>query len=391
MRAEQTAHSVALAHHWLVTMRGGEKALAAIAEAFPSAPIYTLLSRPEQLEDSLRNRQIITSWLQRFGWISGVQRYALPLLPSAARSLDASNHDVVICSDAAIIKAIRTRDDALKICYCYSPMRYLWDLYDEYYAHSGIMGRIGLKLFAEPVRRADLKAAETVSAFVAISRFVADRIRRAYNQPSVIIPPPGVTDYPPNIEPPEDFYLVVGEHVPYKRNDLAIDACTQAGKRLVVIGGGPLLNAMRTRAGKTVEVLGWQPDTVVRDYMRRCRALLFCGQEDFGIVPVEVQAAGRPVIAYGSGGILETVVEGGSGVFFKEQSVGNLIEALERFETSESLWPSAQIQEHARQFDIGQFHQRFTRFYDWCISIYQASGPGGVRQAMAAVGPDSFL
>ncbi|MBN2133132.1 MAG: glycosyltransferase [Sedimentisphaerales bacterium] len=383
--------TVALAHHWLTTMRGGEKLLAGLAELFPDAPLYTLLARPERLEACLRQRRIETSWLQRLAWIPDVHRKALPLLAAAAHSLDATAHDVVICSDAATIKAIRTRPDALKICYCHSPVRYAWDLYDAYYARAGLFGRVGLRLFAGRVRRADRVAAETVTAFVANSRHVAERIARCYDRPSVVIPPPVDTDFPPASAPPEDFYLVVGEHVAYKRNDLAIDACVRLGRPLVVIGTGPLLKEMQRRARSPVRVLGWQDEAVVRDHLRRCRALLFCGQEDFGLVPVEAQAAGRPVIAFRAGGALETVVENRSGVFFDRQDVTSVTEAIERFESAESLWPASQIQRHARQFSTSRFRWRFERFYRWCLDQYRAGGADQVRQAMATIAPDAFF
>jgi glycosyltransferase involved in cell wall biosynthesis len=374
--------SVALAHHWLVGMRGGEKVLAALAAMFPDAPLYTLLARPERLDPVLKERQICTSWLQRLRPIPDVQRKALPLLASAARSLDATQHDVVICSDAAIIKAIRTRPDALKLCYCHSPIRYVWDLYDEYYAQASPVGRLGLRLFAGAVRKADRAAADSVTAFIANGHHVAERIRRCYGRASVVIHPPVETDFPPQQEPPEDFYLVVGEHVGYKRNDLAIEACNRLGRPLVVIGAGPLLDSMRRLAGPTVKVLGWQSDEVVRDHLRRCRALLFCGQEDFGLVPVEAQAAGRPVIAYGVGGALETVVDGLSGVFFPEQTVNSVIEAIDRFELGTTLWGPQRIQQHARQFSVERFTEQFQRFYGDCLERYQTGGAAAVRAAI---------
>jgi glycosyltransferase involved in cell wall biosynthesis len=371
-------------------MRGGEKVLSVLAEMFPQAPIYTLLARRDQLDAVLAGRRIETSWLQRLAWIPDLQRKALPVLTAAARSLDATRHDVVICSDAATIKDIRIRPDALKICYCYSPMRYVWDLYDDYYARAGMMGRLGLRLFADRARRNDRKSADSVTAFISISRLVADRIRRTYGRNSAIIYPPVNLEYPPQDSPPEDFYLVVGEHVNYKRNDLAIEACNHLRRPLVVIGGGPLLNEMRQRAGPTVKILGWQPDDVVRDHYHRCRALLFCGIEDFGIVPVEAQAAGRPVIALGNGGAAETVVADRSGVFFPEQTVGSVAQAIERFESSTSLWPPERIQEHTRQFSTENFCRRFRLFYDWCVDHWDAGGPARVRQAVEAIDPESF-
>ena len=371
MTASTTGESVALAHHWLVAMRGGEKVLAVLAEMFPSAPLYTLVARAERLDPALRSRQIETSWLQRLAWVPNVQRKALPVLAAAARSLDASAHDVVICSDAATIKAIRTRDDALKLCYCHSPMRYVWDLYNAYLAAASPIDRLGLKLFANRVRRADVAAAQTVTAFIANSRTVAQRIQRCYGRNSVVIHPPVDTDFPEPLPAPEDFFLVVGEHVAYKRNDLAIAACNRLGRRLVVIGAGPLLGEMRRLAGPTVEVLGWQSDEVVRDHLRRCRALLFCGEEDFGIVPVEAQAAGRPVIAYGAGGATETVIDGATGTFFHQQSPEAVADAIQRLEASNHLLTPPEIQKHARQFSKERFCHEFRRFYDWCVQRWR--------------------
>lgn len=363
-------------------MRGGEKVLAELAEQFPAAPIYTLIARPERLDPPLRDRRIETSWLQRLAWIPNVQRKALPLLPAAARSLDATAYDVVICSDAAITKAIHTRPDALKLCYCHSPMRYLYDLYDAYRARAGWVDRLGLSLCAGRVRRADQAAAETVTAFIANSRCVAERIRRCYGRASTVIYPPVDTDFPAPLAEPEDFYLVVGEHVSYKRNDLAIAACNRLKRRLIVIGSGPLLAEARRLAGSTVQVLGWQNDAAVRDHLRRCRALLFCGEEDFGIVPVEAQAAGRPVIAYGAGGATETVLDGATGVFFREQTAEAVAAAIEQLEASTTLRSPPDIQQHARQFATARFREELSRFYTWCLELYRA---GGVHRVVTAM------
>lgn len=379
-----------LAHHWMVSMRGGEKTLAVLADMFPGAPIHTLLARPEQLAESITSHPIVTSWLQRWSRVPDLQRKAIPLLARAARSLDATRHDVVICSDAALIKAIRTRPDALKLCYCHSPMRYVWDLYDAYYAAAGPVGRLGLRWFAPSLRRADRAAADTVTAFVANSRCVAERIERCYGRPSVVIPPPVEVDFPPAADSPDDFYLVVSELVAYKRVDLAVEACTRLGRPLSVIGTGPLMEELRRRAGPTVRLLGWQSDEVVREHLRRCRALLFCGEEDFGMVPVEAQAAGRPVIAYRAGGALETVLEGRTGLFFDEPAADALIETIRRFESGEALAPPCEIQAHARRFSVESFRQRFGRYYDWCIEQYRQGGVGAVREAMALLERDAF-
>ena len=375
----------------MVSMRGGEKTLGALADLFPDSPIYTLLARRRHLDPSLRARRIVTSWLQRFAWLPNVQRRGLPVLARASRSLDATDHDVVICSDAALIKAVRTRPDALKICYCHSPMRYVWDLHDAYRAAAGPLGRWGLDRFAPRLRRADEIAARGVTAFVVNSRCVADRVTRCYQQPSVVIPPPVEVAFPAPLAGPEDFYLVVSELVGYKRNDLAVDACTRLGRRLVVIGTGPQRADLRRRAGRTVRLLGWQTDDVVRDHLRRCRALLFCGQEDFGMVPVEAQAAGRPVLAYRAGGALETVVEGRTGWFFDRQEVGGVVEAIQRFEADGMAADPIGIQEHAQQFSVARFRDRFRAFFDWCLEHHRGGGVRQVREAMASVEREAFF
>ena len=385
MAAAADRASVALAHHWLMSMRGGEKMLAVLAAMFPQAPIYALLARPAQLDERLASRDLRLSWLQRFNWIPDLQRKALPLLAAAARSLDARAFDVVVCSDASIVKAIRTRPGALKLCYCHSPMRYVWDLYDVYRQSAGLLGRLGLRLFAGPLREADRRAADSVTAFIANSRSVADRIRRSYGRASVVIPPPVDVDFPNEDVPTEDFYLVVGECLGYKRHDLAIDACTRLGRPLVVIGEGPKLSAWRRRAGRTVRILGWQGGAAVREHMRRCRALLFCGEEDFGLVPVEAQAAGRPVIAYRAGGATETVLENQTGLLFAEHSVEAVVEAIERFESCRTLWPCGRIRQHARQFSKEIFVRRFMSFYDWCLDRWRDGGPQRVREAVESL------
>ncbi|MBI4579107.1 MAG: glycosyltransferase [Planctomycetes bacterium] len=408
---------VALAHHWLMSMRGGEKTVSVLAGMFPDAPVYALLANRDQLDTTLRQRDIRCSWLQRFNWISSLQRKALPLLTAAARSMDATAYDVVICSDAAVIKAIRTRPGALKICYCHTPMRYVWDLYDEYYRQAGPLGRLGLRLAAPRLREQDRLAADTVDAFVANSRHVADRIRRHYGRPSIVIAPPVDVVFPPPLPEPDDYYLVVSELVHYKRVDLAVEACGRLGRPLVVIGAGPLLGDIRRRAAGCIHFLGWQSDEVVRGHLRRCRALLFCGEEDFGLTPVEAMAAGRPVIAYRAGGATETVLDGCTGLFFDEPKVDALANTIERFERgvgpassrsfdagkaasgvgpascrsgAAELWPADRIQAHARQFGVDLFRQRFASFYDWCLRHHRQGGAVAIRRAMEDVDPMSF-
>jgi glycosyltransferase involved in cell wall biosynthesis len=372
-------------------MRGGEKTLAVLGDMFPEAPIHALIALPDRLDASLRRHEIRTSWLQRWVRMNNVQRKAMPVLAAAARSLDARDADAVVCSDAAIIKAIPARADALKICYCYTPIRYVWDLYDEYYRSAGLAGRIGMKLFAGSLRRADRAAADTVTAFIGISDFVSERISRHYERNSVVIYPPVATELMPEPRSPDDFYLVVSELVGYKRVDLAVEACRQLNRRLVVIGDGPMQAKLAAMAGPSIELLGWQDDAVVQDMMARCRAFLFCGTEDFGMTPVEAQAAGRPVIAYRDGGALETVIDGETGIFFDEPTGASLADAIRRFEETDVAANPQAMREHARYFSVERFIDRFRRFYDWSVEIWQQGGPDRLRREMEAIDRHAFL
>ncbi len=372
-------------------MRGGEKALLAIADLMPDAPIYTLVADRGNLVDRLGRRDIRTSFLQKLPNPCVTYRSLLPLLPTAAGSLDCRSYDVVLCSDASVIKGVRCAPEALKICYCYSPMRYLWDLKKAYMESVGPFRRLGLSLTGDPLRRWDRAAASTVTAFAAISAHVADRIRRHYGRNSVVIYPPVDIPASPSFEAPDDFYLVLGQQVGYKRTDLAIDACNALRRRLVVIGEGGDLPRLRRLAGPTVELLGRQDDAVVRSHMRRCRALLFCGEEDFGLVPVEAQAAGRSVIAYGIGGAAETVRNRETGVLFGVQSPDAVVDAIRRFERDESSFSPEQCFANARRFAAEAFADRFGRFLDVCVAAYDRGGPQAVRDETAELAPDAFL
>lgn len=348
-------------------MRGGEKVAEAIGELFPGAPLYALTADRKVMTPGLLRHPLRTSFLQTLTRLSGSHRHWLPLFPRAAESLDATEFDLVICSDAATIKGIRTRPDAIKVCYCHSPMRYVWDQTADYAKNTGLVGCAALRLFAGRLRDWDRAAAQTVTEFIANSRHTADRIRRCYGREAVVIHPPVRTDFPPALRKPEAFYLVVGEQVEYKRNDLAAAACARLGRPLVVIGDGPVLRRLRSEwgyAGSPVRFLGRQPDDVVRDHYRRCRALLFCGQEDFGIVPVEAMAAGRPVIAYARGGAMETVVDGETGVFFDRQSSDAVMEAMERFEKWDTSFEPSRAQAHAQRFSRERFLAEFRAFLE---------------------------
>jgi glycosyltransferase involved in cell wall biosynthesis len=319
-----------LTHHWLVRRRGGEKVLEAIAELVPDAPIYTLVHDPgwagEAGSDVIDSRQIHHSPLQLIpGSIKSYPKL-LPLMPLAARLTRLPPTDLVVCSDACLAKAMRAAPASRVVCYCHSPMRYVWDP-DTNAQYLSVLPRVVRplwRLLAPFLRWFDRRAASRVDEFIANSDTVAHRIQRCYGRRSTVVHPPIDLPAEPWLGEREDFYLCVGHHVTYKRLDVAIEACRRTSSRLVVIGDGPDVARLRPTAGPMVTFLGFQPDTVVHDHYRRAHALLFPGEEDFGIVPVEAIARGCPVIAFARGGALETVSPGVTGWHFDAQTAESL-------------------------------------------------------------------
>lgn len=348
--------SATATHHWLVRRRGGEKVFEALLEILPSgAPIHTLVHDPIGYGGAaLATREIHASWLQR---IPGSRRHyskLLPLMPAAARSIRLPAVDLVLCSDAAIAKAMTPHQNSRVVCYCHSPMRYVWDLADVYGRTLPFVLRQFWPLLCANLRSADMAAADRVDVFVANSRHVADRIRRAYGRESTVVyPPVEIPAEPPPVAAREQFFLCVGYHVAYKRLDLAVEATRQLERPLVVIGEGPSVDALRRQTPPHVRLLGWQPDAVVRDHYRRAAALLFLGEEDFGIVPVEAMAHGCPVIAHGVGGAAESVVHARTGVLFRTGVPDRVVEAIR---TAEQIrFNSAELYDRARQFSRTRF------------------------------------
>jgi glycosyltransferase involved in cell wall biosynthesis len=360
--------SVALAHHWLLSMRGGERVLAALARLIPDAPIFTLVADRNALDDSLRHSDIRTSFLDSLPGGHRHHREWLPLYPLAVRSLDAREFDVVIVSDAALTKGLRVRRDALLLCYCHSPMRAIWSLGDTYARRLGPFRGTALRAVSRPLRAWDRRAARRVDAFAANSQFVRRRIADSFARDSVVIyPPVGVPAAPPERHA-EGFYLMVGEMVEYKRTDLGVDACRRLGRPLLVVGDGPERRRLMRTGGDGAAFLGRLRDDEIRALLTRCRALLFCAEEDFGIVPVEAMAAGCPVIAYGRGGATETVLDGRTGLWFPEQTVDSLVEAINRFEEMESAFDPAAIFARAHDFSAAAFDRAITDWISACLA-----------------------
>ena len=362
---------VAITTDWLNSFGGAERVLLELRGIFPEAPIYTTVHRPEGLPPPMRGWDVRTSFLQRVPFARRRHQAFLPLMPLAFEQFDFNQYDLVLTTSSACAKGVITRPGTLNLCYCYTPCRYLWDLYHDY--TRARRSRALIAPVAHWLRVWDRLSADRVDHFVAISHEVAARIQRHYRRPSeVIYPPVDVDRFVPNAKPPEDFFLVVARLVPYKRVDLAVQAANRLGVRLVVVGDGPERSRLEGLAGPTVELRGWRTDEEIADLYARCRALLFPGLDDFGIAPVEAQAAGRPVIAYGRGGATETVVDDSTGVLFEEQSVDAVVEAVLTLQKL-SFDPEV-CRRNAERFDRGEFRRRLLRTIDREMRVARASG-----------------
>jgi glycosyltransferase involved in cell wall biosynthesis len=361
---------VALVHDWLTGMRGGERCLEIFCEMFPDAPLYTLLHVPGSVSPTIERRRIVTSFVQRLPAAATRYRQYLPLFPAAVRGFDLAGHDLVISLSHCAAKAVRRPPGALHLSYCFSPMRYVWDLYDDYFgARAGVVVRTLMPPVAAALRAWDRRT-DGVDGFVAISRHIAERIRRVYGRGADVIHPPVDTARFTPAARPDDFYLVVSALVPYKRIDLAVAAANRLRRRLLVVGTGPEAARLRAAAGPTVEFVGWRPDAEVADLYARCRAVLFPAVEDYGIVPLEAAAAGRPTIALARGGALETMIglEDGGGpptaVFFDAQTETGLVEAMLTFEANAHRFDAAALRARAAEFDVAVFRRRLRDYLD---------------------------
>ena len=371
---------VAIVHYWFVGRAGGERVVEALAELFPQADLFSLVADRSTLAPILRERKLQTSFLQRVPGATRFHRHFLLLQPLALEQFDLSGYDLVISSESGPAKGVITSPKTCHICYCHSPMRYIWDMYPEYRRGMGPLVGPVFSLVAHYMRLWDYASAQRVDYFVANSRFIAARIRKYYRRESTVIHPPVETTAAKIGGKPGEYYLAIGRMVDYKRFDLAVDACTKLGRRLKVIGGGPQYKALRRMAGPTVEFLGAVSDGELRENLAGCRALLFPGEEDFGIVPVEAQSFGRPVIAYASGGVLETVrgvfpgearMENSTGLFFTEQSSPAMAKAILDFESMEHAFCPQTIREHSLQFDGEIFKNKFADFARFAVAEFR--------------------
>ncbi|MGI4853679.1 MAG: glycosyltransferase [Janthinobacterium lividum] len=344
---------VAVLHHWFVTHGGGERVAECLAALLPEAEIFTLVHTPQGLPQSLRDRSLHASFLQRIPGANRRHRELMPLYPEAARSLDLRGFDLVISSDSGPIKGARIPEGTPHLCYCHSPMRYLYDGFKDYRDSMAGVQRLLFSWLAPRVRRSDYAAAQKVTRFVANSHYVQRRIQQNYGRESVVIYPP-IDLHRARFNTPGIAYLAAGRMVGYKKTEIIVEACTRLHRALRVVGTGPEEAALRAIAGPTVEFLGHLSQEQLWDEYSRCRALLFAADEDLGMVPLEAQSCGRPVIAYGVGGALETVrgepQPDPTGIFFAQQTADSLIEAMLRYESHENTFTREAARKNAEAF-----------------------------------------
>jgi glycosyltransferase involved in cell wall biosynthesis len=352
---------IAIVHDYFTQLGGAEKVAEELMRMLPQAALHATVALPERMPAGLAGVPVITSWMQQLPMMSRYYRLFFLLYPLAVRSLDLTRYDLVISSSSGYAKGVQTSRDATHICYCHTPMRWVWN-FDSYSAREamGAAERWLLPTLIRGLRQWDEGASRQPDHFIANSRSVAERILRAYGRHAEIIYPPiDLHRFRASTEQ-EDYYLVLSRLISYKRIDLVVEACTRLGRRLLVIGDGPDRARLKAAAGPTVSFLGRLSDAEVEHYASRCRALLFPGEEDFGMAPLEIAAAGRPTIAYRAGGALETIVDGVTGVFFNRQEPEDVAAAIQRFERMD--WSRPVLRRHAENFSVEIFQARMHAF-----------------------------
>lgn len=354
---------IAIVHDYFTQLGGAEKVADEMFRMFPGASLVSTVAFGDKMPTGLQNVNVHTSWMQHMPGVRRFYRYYFLLYPLAVRSINLASYDLVLSSSSGYAKGVSISRDAMHVCYCHTPMRWAWnfDGYSEREAMNPAM-KIALRGLTSALRRWDIGAARQPDHFIANSKVVAERIQRAYGRTAEVIHPPIDVDRFQPADEVGDYYMLLSRMVSYKRLDLAIEACTRLKKKLIVVGTGPQKNYLESIAGPTVKFAGRVDDDEVIRLAARCRALLFPGEEDFGMAPLEVAAAGRPTIAYRAGGATETILDGVTGMFFDQQTPESLMDAIERFETQR--WSSFEIRKHAEGFGVGIFRQRMARFLE---------------------------
>lgn len=354
---------IALVHDYFIQMGGAERVAEELHKLFPKAPMFTTVDKRRKFPKEVNGATVNTSWMQNLPGIKKKFRHYFALYPLAVETFDFSEFDLIVSSSSGYAKGVHKRPDAVHVCYCHTPMRWVWR-YKNYAARErfGFGVKQILPFFMAGLKRWDLRASQQPDHYIVNSKVVANRVKEIYKRDATVIPPPvDVSRFSAkNGEKEEDFYLILSRLISYKRLDLAIEACQKMRRRLVVIGDGPDRKRLEKLGNKYTKFLGRQPDDVVVKYANRCRALLFPGEEDFGITPLELNAAGKPIIAFHKGGALETVLEGITGVFFFEQTADSMAEAIREMESKH--WNKKALRRHARSFDKAVFADRILEF-----------------------------
>ncbi len=371
---------IAIVHDWLPFMGGAENVVTNMMEVFPEAVLYTSICNKDRLTGKLKETEIVTTHLQKKKKEIINHRKLFPFMPTAMESIDLTSYDIVISSSSSVAKSVITGPDTLHICYCHTPMRYGWEFMHNYIGELSGKGRFKNKLksyFMSFMRVWDYASSARVDVYVANSVNVAKRIKKHYRRDAYVIHPPVRGNIFQISNENGDFYLCVSRLQEYKRVDIAVEACTKLNVPLVVIGDGPEQQKLKKMAGSCVKFLGRVSDDIIREHYGKCRAFLFPGEEDYGITPLEAQASGRPVIAYGKGGVLETVIDGETGVFFKEQTVESMIEAIKKAKKIE--FQKEKLREHAMEFDEEVFRNRLKRFVEEQYKKFEKKETEGIE------------
>lgn len=355
---------VALVHHWLVEQGGGERVVEALCRLYPDADLFTNMYRPAGIDGPLASRAVRTTLVDHLPYAPSLLPAYVPLMPMALSRLDLRGYDLVISSESGPSKGMRIDARALHVCYCHSPMRYVWDMEDEYVAAAPALLRPVMRAAAWYLRRWDRKSSRRLDLVISNSHHTQARVRHAWQRDSIVIAPPVDVDRFAQPTRRGDHFVFLGRLVHYKRADLAVQAANRSGHRLIVIGEGAELPKLRRMAGPTVQFLGRAKPSVVNEVLGSARALLFPGEEDFGIVPVEAMAAGVPVIAYGRGGVLDTVLDGVTGILHAQQSVEAIVAAMEQLDKTPDMFSADVLRAHARNFSHETFATRFADAID---------------------------
>ena len=358
---------VAIVHYWFVDRRGGERVVETLCELYPQADLFTHVYDPAPFAETLAGHAVRTTFVNRLPFAKRMLEPYLPLMPLACEQIDLRGYDLVISSESGPAKGVIAPPDALHVCYCHSPMRYAWDMYPQYLGEAGWFKRLAMRPLMHYLRLWDQASAQRPDAIVANSAHTRARVAKYWRREADVIPPPVDTTRFTGASAgvaPGDYYICAGHLMGYKRTDLAVEAFNALGLPLVIAGVGPELESLKRRAKPNVTFLGWTSDEALAGHVARSRALVFPGEEDFGIVPVEAMAAGRPVIAYRRGGALDSVVDGVTGLFFDAQTPESLAGAVRRFEETRGSFDAARIAEHARGFGEAHFKQRFAAVVD---------------------------